>query len=255
MLVAVTVLMMMMVILVSLSSQAGKVWSRGESQNQNRQRARASLDYIGQELRQALLPLDAVKITYQFQINPSGLSTDYQCRDAIFWQAPIATDTSQGDLAEIGYFVQWNASTQQANLCRFFVNPSDSTHYLAYGNPTQWVTDTLLQSLAPATKTGGYQGLFLENVIGLWITATKVDGLTAYEGDPHLSKKLPASVDISLVTVDSNSAKRMKDSGQVTTVKGLYGKADAAAFVEALQSSVKNAATTVKVKVSLDNYK
>ncbi len=253
MLVAISVLLLIMILLVSITSQAGKVWSRGESQNQYRQRARAALDYIGQELRVATLPLDRDKIDYQFQINPAGLAVEYSCRDSIFWQAPIATSSVQGGLAEIGYFVQWDLATHQANLCRYFVNP-DNSNYAIYNNPTSWVTDALMNAVAPATKASGYQGLFLENIIGIWVNATNVDG-TSYDGNPQLTKKLPAYVEISIVGIDSKSANRMVAANQYSTVQGMYDKTDAAAFVAALPASVKNAATTVRLKVSLDNFK
>jgi hypothetical protein len=253
MLVAVTVLMMMSMFLVSISSQAGKVWSRGESQNQSRQKVRAALDYIGQELRQAALPVDSNKIAYQLQVTPSSLDSSYKCPDAIFWVAPIATNSTQGDLAEIGYFVQWDTSTHRANLCRLLVNPGDA-NYLLYTSPSAWVSTSLLQTLAPANKSGSYQGLFLENVLGMWVKALKIDG-SDYEGDPHTSKKLPAYVEISIVGIDSNTAKRIAGNGQYSSVQDLYDATDSATFVASLPTSIKNAATTTKLRVSLDNYK
>lgn len=251
---------MLMLVLVSISSQSGKVWSHGEKQNQYRQRARTALDYIGREMRQATLDLDPDSTRLQFVINPATVvSTAYRCRDSVFWQAPIATDVNKAGLAEVGYFVMWSngsdGQVSQANLCRYYVNPSDAD-YKIYSNPGAWVTDSLIGTVAPADAAHNYHGLFLENVLGLWVKAYQADGVTAYNGDSRVVKRLPAYVDISLVLVDEANARKLKQTGKIAAVRSLYtSTADATAFTAAMENVLPGAASVVSLRVSLDNYK
>ncbi len=208
-LVAMAILSLMCVLLVGISGQATQVWTRGESQNQHRSRARAALELIGREMRQAVVPLDASQTNgLQFVVNPPGISAAYH--DSIFWQAPVARNKANGDLAEVGYFIRWTGN--QANLCRFYV-PSGDTNYLIRNQPDAWITDTLLDSVAPADKASGFQGVFLENVIGLWVAAFAADGTAYadYDSRAHLNH-LPAYADISLAFLDTKSAARMNAS-------------------------------------------
>ena len=87
--------------------------------------------------------------------------------------APVATETSYGELAEVGYFVKWEGA--RASLRRLFVNPSrpDSAsatgvspneNFLIYKNP-RWLSDTLVKAVAPATPPA-FKGLFADNVVG-----------------------------------------------------------------------------------------
>jgi len=200
--------------LLVISGQAAQIWDWGESENQYHQRARAALDLTGREMKQSLLPLDASQTKgLQLVINPSSVSQGYP--NTVFWQAAVAKDKTCGDIAEIGYFIRWNANT--ANLCRFYV-PSGGADYLIYTSPDAWVTDAILDKEAPADKANGFQGLFLENVVGLWVTAYAADG-TAYASynSRTLGNTFPAYVDISLVFLNLSSANRMKSSSSLAS--------------------------------------
>ncbi len=243
-LVAVALLAFVSLILVGLASQGGKMWALAESQNQHRQRARAMLEFMVAEMREAVLPLDNSRPSLQFVINPSNLDAKFLNRDAVFWQAPIATDESRGDLAEIGYFVRWDGT--QANLCRFSLDPSDPD-YRIYKNPETWLSDALLDAAAPGDKAGKYRGLFLENVIGMWVKAYQKDG-TAYSGDSRTALLLPAYVEISLVLLDGVSAKRVADAAEI---RGLYASSPTAtAFLAALPTKLRGGATIVSAIVN-----
>jgi hypothetical protein len=131
---------------------------------------------------------------------------DYRNADAVFWTAPLATETSFGEIAEIGYFVRWiepdkdslrkGITAPRPALCRFFVNPSTedtkaaptstqplerkpmlkNPDFMIYAtNPAAWLSPTLIDRLAPA-KAPTYAGLFGENVVGLWVKAYGLDG-------------------------------------------------------------------------------
>lgn len=212
MIVSVAILCMMVLLLAQFTNEAGRIWTMGERQTQHRQGARASLDFIAREMKMATLAIDQGN-SLEFVINPPGF--DHQNRDAVFWQAPIATETSNGDLAEVGYFVKWDPETSRANLCRFFVNPSDTENYLIYSAPDNWLNNEAVNNVAPADRANNYQGLFLENVLGLWVSAYFSDG-SAYPGSSRdtatgsAPARLPAYARISLVLLDARTAQRMK---------------------------------------------
>lgn len=243
MLVAITILCLICVILASILEYTSNIWQQGEVDNQNRRRARIALERIGQELRAATLPLNRTSQTsLEFIVNPSSIGSNYLNRDAIFWQAPIATDTSQGDLAEVGYFVRY--VNNQPVLCRFFVNPSGSNYIES--NPTGWLSASILDSVAPATQASQYQGLFLQNVLGLWIQAFNQDG-TAYGGDSRVSGTLPAWVDLTLVLIDSEHARRLTSPGH----PGSYSTASM--FIASLPNAVSSGLSIVTMRVCLAN--
>jgi Tfp pilus assembly protein PilW len=259
MMTAIGVLIIMTVILVGISNQAGKLWIQGENDIQNRQRVRAALDVMGRELRQATLSRSGGVNNLQFLINPPATGT-FANRDNIFWQAPISTDGS-GGVAEVGYFVRWNGAS--ASLCRYFVNPSDA-NYQIYNSAGNWVTSALLDAAAPATKASHYQGIFLENVIGLWVTPFQSNG-TPYSTNTYNSansygslpaNRLPAAVEISLVMLDKSSAQRLQAKGDAASVTGLYQTTDSAvAFVTSLPPIIRSGASVSTIKVNLDNYR
>ena len=205
------------------------------------------LDFMAAELRQAVIPLDPSRHGLQFVVNPAGIGT--RNRDSLFWQAPVASDNGSGDLAELGYFVRWNGT--QASLCRFFVKPDDAD-YLVYSTPDAWLSDTLLDKLAPADKASKYRGLFLENVIALWVNAYQADG-TAYSGDSRSGNRLPAYVELTLVLLDSSTTKRLSDPSAVT---GLYASATSPKdFVSKLPSAIRPGCSLVSTVVNMANYR
>jgi prepilin-type N-terminal cleavage/methylation domain-containing protein len=265
MLTAVAVLLILGLVLVGITSQAAKLWTQGEGQIQYQERARVALDFIGKELKHAVLATNGNNSSLEFVVNPSSVSATYSYPNSIFWQAPIATDSSAGDLAEVGYFVQWNGT--QANLCRFFVNPSDTNgnyliYQLPYTQPEQWVTDSVIAKVAPATQASQYQGLFLNNVLSFWVAALNVDG-TAYGGDSRApaiinatpQHLLPAQVEISLVFLDASSAARITTS-MAAAIKSLStSTASAQLFVKQLPVAIRSGARVATLLVNLDNYK
>jgi hypothetical protein len=184
--------------LTGVFNQFSRAWVSGEGRIEDRRGSRNLADFIGTELRGAVLPVETVtpvgKGNLQFLINPpvKQLPEDYRNADSIFWQAPIATDASFGDLAEVGYFVKWLTRTNgtvQPVLCRFFVNPSladaenpnvrvKNPNFLIYSptSPDAWLSEDLIKEVAPATSDKGYAGLFAENVVGLWVRSYGLDG-------------------------------------------------------------------------------
>ena len=248
-LVAMAVLSILTVLLINVVSTTSQMWGMGERHNQTRAKSRALLDFVGRELKEAVLARDSSKDSLQFVINQNSLGSDFANRDNIFWQSPIATEASQGDLAEIGYFVQWISG--RPTLCRFFVNPSETNH-LIYTQPTAWLSENLVKSVAPADKADQYKGLFLENILGLWVHAYQADG-TPYAGNSRLTQKLPSTVEISIVAIDDATSQHLDP--YVSTIQALYGKSTAEDFLAALPGVIREGAVVSSVTVSLENTK
>jgi hypothetical protein len=160
-------------------------------------------------------------------------------------------------MALIGYFVRWTG--HQAVLCRLFVNPSDTAgNYEVYDaqHLNNWVNKTILDQVAPATSAKGYVGLFADNVIGFWArcydsggnlisTGGTFDSNTGYavkdsSGNSVMQApqySLPASVDISVVLLDSRAASQVTDA-MANTIRQLVNQsASAADFMSALPAN------------------
>ena len=221
-LVAMAVLSLIVVILAQMINHVTGAWQRGEANKEKLQNIRALADFMGSELQAAMLPINRPSQTsLQFLINPSSVTTTNRNHDALFWQMPLATDSSQGDVAEVGYFVKWDTTTTPANprslLCRYYVSPTDTANYLIYSAPTAWVSDTLIGTVAPASATNNYQGLFAKNVLGLWVTPLNSAGaLIATPFDSRSGPSLPAMIDLGLVMIDARMASRITPSMKTT---------------------------------------
>ncbi|XHR30601.1 MAG: type II secretion system protein J [Chthoniobacteraceae bacterium] len=246
-LVSMVIVSIVLGILIRMIGFTTNAWNTGNGDSERRQNARALTDFIAKELRPALLPLDpnlsasqSSQPNLQFLLNPTDIDQSNRNPSALFWQAPVATDSSGSDLAEIGYFVRWTADkVPKAQLCRFLVNPA-AANYLIYSS-TSWISDNILSAAAPATAQSGYIGLFAENVIGFWVrlldsggtimTASSGTGagtpLTSYDSRQTLA--LPYCAEISMVLLDQHSAgiitpalqqeimDRVNDTGNITT--------------------------------------
>lgn len=235
-LVATAVLGVLIVMLAQVMNMVSDAWSGGAGRAERQQNGRALVDFIGRELRAAALPIDAksngVVPDLQFVVNPSAVPEKYRQPHALFWQAPIATDTSKGSMAEIGYFVRWDETRTppRAMLCRMFVNPGEPQHKVY--DSLQWLGEDVLQELAPANQITGYRGLFAENVIGFWARCldstgnvisqtgggrgeydsrkdyldSSYDATGATINVTRTAPVLPSAVEISLLMLDSRAA-------------------------------------------------
>ena len=265
------ILSILVVILSQMINQASTAWARGESNKERMQDARAVVEFMSNELQSALLPVNRPTQTgIQFVVNPAAITSGtFNNRDSVFWQTPQATDQTQGDVAEVGYFVRWDTTSVPGNprpiLCRFFVNPGDP-NFLIYSTVTPWLSDAMLDAAAPGIKSANdpsknYQGLFAENVLGLWVTALdpigqpitldatganitgSFDSRMGYQytdsnGATQIQSacSLPAAIDLGLVTLDSRSAKRITP-GLPAKIQTLAAtSASAQAFVATAQS-------------------
>jgi len=245
-LVAMVILALIVIALAAISTEAGRIWKMTEALNQRRSTGRALLQFIARDLEMAVRQLPYPQSNapnLHFVANePSLIPTTLLNPHAAFWQAPVAADRSKGDLAEIGYFVRWDTTTQpgtaKAQLCRFFVDPADDTHYRVYssdedGKPVNWLESATINQVAPATAPHGYRGWFADNVIALWLrcldkhgdpilktaAGTSLNGGCGFDsrqgfeitstGLKQTGPALPTSVEVVLVTVDDHLAKKI----------------------------------------------
>lgn len=277
MLVAITVLLLLVIAINSMLSGVMMTWQQEQARGERRATARRALDIISRDLSLAAQPLNASDTTtLQFVIDPpSSDLSGYLAPHAMFWQAPVATDTSsstqKGNLAVIGYFVRWTTSPVRANLCRLLINPSSSDYRPYTGT---WTSSTLLDKYAPATSPD-YQGLIGENVLGFWAQAldtygnpiVKTASGTTYATDAYDSRQgyslvangtthtygpsaLPASVRVGIVVIDSGTAKRMTARPTTATATSdFYG--DIQSFLAGLPSTVRKGAESYCQLVSL----
>jgi hypothetical protein len=176
----------------------------------------------------------------------------------------------------MGYFVKWDTSPvgePLPQLCRFFVNPSSTDangaivqnpNYLIFDpNPTRWLSGTLIEAVAPATKASGYLGLFGENVVGLWVRSYGLDGKelprsfdsrTGYTCEFKATdaagmkltwtekRYLPAKVQISIAQVDSHYAHRLGLAApRLRQIVAATDVRDAAEFLARFRQDAANA--------------
>lgn len=260
------VLSLIVVLLMQVAGMVSNTWSQGHGRTERRQNGRALVDFIGRELRSAALPVDP-RFTgsvpdLQFVVNPAGVPARYRHPQAAFWQAPLATSTVHGNMAEIGYFVRWDDSspTPRASLCRIFLNPGAGDH-LVYSQ-LSWMTEAVLNSSAPADAANSYRGLFAENVVGLWvrcldasgnaITQPEVgaggyDSRVGYADQVHESTGtvanvtrsapvLPTAVEVSVVVLDARSASLLTAATAATIKAVVAQSATAGDCVETLRT-------------------
>jgi type II secretory pathway component PulJ len=262
-LVATAVFLMLALILLSVAGSLSSYWQIGISHNERRASALAAFSRMARELRFAAAPINPASTNFQFVINPASVGAAYKLPQAAFWQAPAG---SQGNMALVGYFVQWvnetnGLATNFPKLCRLLVDSTNS------------ISDAVIASNAPASKASGYAGQLAENVLGLWMQpldqarrpiVTNASNVAYANGEfdstkgyratltnggtnslPYTFKPaLPASIEAAVVVVDARTAKRLqgrpneKPSGRPTT--NIWN--DVNAFYNALPPEIRNGA-------------
>jgi len=246
MLVAMTILAFIVTILALTASQASRIWRAAEAGNQRRATGRALLQFMARDLEMARVraPYPGEEgANLQFVISdPGRIGAGLLNPHAGFWQAPVAMDRSRGEMAEVGYFVRWDTTsepgTARARLCRLLVDPAETALYRIYssdadGVPAQWPDETILDTIASADATDEYRGWFADDVIALWLRCLDRNGAPIVRtaagdaigggwgfdsrkgytlggtGGTRAAPALPASVEIVLVSVDARTARRI----------------------------------------------
>jgi uncharacterized protein (TIGR02599 family) len=295
MLVSIAILSILMIILLGMTFSLSTLWQAGQAHNERRTNAQAIFERMTRDLQQVSVPSTRSgnpslfnTTSLQFVINPSGVSSNYEFPQALFWQAPVwqaqVSQATNGNLAVVGYFVQWVNGAPC--LSRVVINPST---YSIYSNPatSAWINDNSLATNAPATAASNYSGLMAGNVLGLWVQA--LDGLgnpiqqgstlqgeafdsrlgyastnflyspTNVAGNPVLVLTnapcaLPAAVQIAIVVIDSSTARRLTGTEKPTT-NSLTGNfwPDIQSFYTNLAPLIRKGAEIQTTTVSIAN--
>jgi prepilin-type N-terminal cleavage/methylation domain-containing protein len=284
-LVSTAVLGLLLVFLAQVSNVVAKTWTDSQGRAERRQNGRALVDFIARELRGAALPVNSgtpqTVPNLQFVLNPQTVAVQDRNPSALFWQAPVGTNTAVGDMAVLGYLVRWDnsGSHPRAALCRLFLNPGDPNHriYLP-GHVDSWIDSQVLDAETPGTRPSGYRGLFAENVIGFWAKCLDVKGnvVTNLTGQGFSSRQdysgrdgsnalvtykapvLPTSVEVSIVLLDSRAAAKITSTMQEALMLAVRESVDANSCVKSLQSNVSfkpiiQGATAHTLRVYLEN--
>jgi hypothetical protein len=277
-LVATAVFVALALILVSIASSLSSFWQLGIAHNERRSSALSAFSRMARDLRFAELPPDPFATNYQFVINPAKLGNDYRLPQAVFWQAPVASEQSRGKIALVGYFVQWVNEPEGPvpKLCRLLVDSNYSME-----KPSDFVSDALIASNAPATKAAGYLGHLAENVLGLWMQPLdqrknpilrdananpfsngQFDSASGYSVTlPNISntpvtrvfaRGLPASLEVALIAVDARTGKRL--SGRASEKPSVLSSdmwANVNAFYDNLPPEIKQGARIYSTIIDL----
>ncbi|HEY8965193.1 MAG TPA: hypothetical protein VIM58_02045 [Candidatus Methylacidiphilales bacterium] len=303
-LIAMTIVAGLFVLLARFTGEVTKTWTKGVSGIERRQNARDFLDFITTDLQFAAMPrmpmgtnsLASVPTAWigasvagsamltrlpleQFVINPPGVTET--SAQAFFFQSPVATDDSGGNLAEVGYCVSWiaetngNAVSHTGLLRRLLVNTT-SPQYLLPAQ-TNWITDAVIASAAPADVKSSYQGRFAEDVYALWARALDAYGnpivadatgkslegyaydsrlgYTDSSGGLHPPGSLPAMVEVAIVAGDAALSRTLAQAYPAQASRGTAKQfwSDISGYVATLPTPVQNKIHIYSTRIALLN--
>jgi len=246
MLVATAIFSIMMLLLMSLVSRSSAIWQQTDGDRQKRESARILLEMIGRDLEGAVIPPPgSLNSNLDFQLNPTVSGGNYLNPASSFWQTVIAgTGTTNGDIEDVGYFVNWAVIDGRAHgaLCRLSIPASDPNSVFSNPmQPTRTWSQSLLNEYAPGlnvTSLGSpnaYKGLLAENVLGLWITlynATNgVIGNAATPYDSRATTQRPAYADVTVVVLDPSVAERLSSVALITNCYAGPAQTNADTFI------------------------
>ena len=238
-LVASALFIMLLTLLLSVMNNTTSISSKAIAQIEATRIARESLDLIGHDIASASLPWSRTSTnSLEFLVN----SSNYY--NSMFWQAPLARDSTNGNLAIVGYFVlrdvQADARESRFQLRRVYIEP-DSTNgdYTIYSNPS-WITASTYTDFGPATaaadNTNAIKGWVADGILGMWVRCLdKSGGVIAGPYDSRSAKygatnwtnsypssypysRLPAFVEVALVCVSPREVVRITNFTAANTV-------------------------------------
>lgn len=281
----VAVLSMLLVLIFNVIDRTGSLSSGSMSKMEAARIARECFDLIGRDLSGALLPYNrAATDSLQFLVSPEDLDSSYANPHSLFWQAPLASSSENGNLAMAGYFVlrEVVASDPKENrfqLRRLYVEQSDTNRFglLSTNGGTPWY-EALAPEFAPTSESPqtaqNFKGWVADGVLGLWVRCLDAKGnpikLSAAGTDLRASfdsrkafqtdrnrypskdfSALPAFVEVGMVTCSPSDVRkitRLPASGTSRTPDTFYK--DLNAFASALQTDNPGAKSiTVSVRL------
>lgn len=254
MLVGMVILAILVIFLSGIANSISSTWARQQALAEARQSSRAIIDMITRDLRAAAQPVDPNDQSglqfLQMQAGTAGaVGDDFKNPHAAFWQAPLASDASAGDLAIVGYFIRWTTAADDGRpvgrLCRLLIEPERGSPLPVYTTPLDWVDEGLLEFHAPAGPDADdlerhYRGLVAENVVALWFNC-HTQSLSLSAGavpgfDSRQVANLPRFVDVSFAMLDSATARRFNEGERQRIVALAASAGDAAEFIELVRA-------------------
>lgn len=256
-LVAVVILSLIAVLLSGLVGQLVKMTQFSNAQSQRLEKAGTALDLIRRDLSGAILPLpNDAQDSLQFLSGSDVLNISDAVKNphGFFWQAPVAADSSGGDLAVVGYFIRWDTSQvgqPRARLCRLKIDSADfAAKGIDFSKP--WLTNQLLDDNAFG-KFPEYSGFVVDDVIALWVKSIAIGGSASYEFDSRATSKLPSCLEIAMVVLDDRAAAAMTNIPDYSALDPEQMNAEITEFIAALPPRVREGARIFRTIVKLDN--
>ncbi len=214
MLVSMVVLALLVIAMTALVDGATKLWRDNEGRTDACREARAALVIMARDLRNAVASTNADFI--QFNLQSGSASTNYGSN--VFFLASLpssAQDTnSKSDVCEVGFFLALDrtpASTNRTlNLYRYFRSSNQTFSNLA--------NETLFANIA--TGAAGEE-LLARNVVGMRITPVSANAGDWTDFAPSSNASLPAVIEITLIAIGQDTAKKLEDSAGWTDTNSL----------------------------------
>jgi prepilin-type N-terminal cleavage/methylation domain-containing protein len=206
MLVSMVVLALLALAMMTLVEGATDLWRDNEGRTDACREARAALLIMARDLDNAVAGTNANYVRFNLESGAAG--TNYGSN--VFFLASLPTSAqeagSRSDVCEVGYFLALDrtaASTNRTlNLYRYF-RSSDQT----FSN----LTASSLFTNVTTGVTG--EELLARNVVGMKITPVSANAGTWTAFTPTAEAPLPEVVEITLLAIGQDVAKRIEESG------------------------------------------
>jgi len=274
-LISMAILAAIAVLFTNILGGVNHVWTNGEQRVQNFQAGRAVADLISRELSQA-----AISPRLQFVQDPT-LPTTTPAKAAnsssLFWQAPLNTAEGKAN-CEVGYYLVRDEANAIYQLKRLFIPPTGTAQFLIYDSPpsatsASWVTNSDLATNS-STVADGVIALWFRCFDGngdpipwldpngikfnsaasfQWMTGTS-SSFTYTGTSTAQAHRLPASVEVTLVTLDSTALVQKPVPPPIPAASDVNDiPAQVAAFNASLRANGIQSARTFTTRINLVN--
>jgi len=261
-LVGVAVFCLLLLMLFEVLTQVNRIGQSVRADTDRVDKVGVAFDMMRRDLAGALMPYNPDDTNnLQFLLNPASQQTGLENihnQSAAFWQAPVAANLTRGDVAVVGYFIRLNKSANppHANLCRLQVDPNDANYLV--GIESEWLTPAVLDNKAPATSNE-YQGLLVDNAIGLWMRAIDENGDYYNTWDSRArGGKFPVALEIALLVVDQGTSVHLSSLPDLPAqnFETMPQNADAMEneikmYIESLPDALKRGARVFRTKLPI----
>lgn len=209
MLVSMVVLALLVIAMMALVESATTLWRDNEGRTDACREARAALVVMARDLKNAVAGTNVHFM--KFNLQSGAASTNYGSN--VFFLASLPTSAqeadSRSDVCEVGYFLALDrtpASTNRTlNLYRYFRSSNHTFSNMA--------ASSLFTNVATGATS---EELLARNVVGMRITpvGANVGEWTAFV--PTTDAPLPEVIEITLLAIGQDTAKKMEDFGSWT---------------------------------------